>query len=94
MPKVKILKSFDGHPVGDIVELSDKAAQSAIIQRRGDAVKEGPKGKGRGSKPKYESTLKADLMAMCREREIKLPLRATRDTIVTLLEDADAEAKT
>lgn len=33
--KVVVVQSFDGHPIGSVVELSDSAAESAVIQRRG-----------------------------------------------------------
>lgn len=35
MKRVSIVQSFDGHPIGSVVELSPEAAESAVIQRRG-----------------------------------------------------------
>lgn len=35
MKRVTIVQSFDGHAIGSVVELSDSAAESAMIQKRG-----------------------------------------------------------
>jgi hypothetical protein len=42
MPFVRVVQSFDGHPLGAVVELSQKGAESAVIQRRGVLVIEAP----------------------------------------------------
>ncbi|MCH8979451.1 MAG: hypothetical protein IH945_09470 [Armatimonadetes bacterium] len=40
MRRVIIVQSFDGHPLGAVVGLSDSAAESAMIQRRAALIPE------------------------------------------------------
>ena len=59
MRKVVVAQSFDGHPVGAVVELSESAAESAAIQRRGviltdDMPKPEPLAKPEPEKPKRQ----------------------------------------
>lgn len=88
MKRVTIVQSFDGHPIGAKVELSESAADSAVIQRRGVVM---PEDNPTFEKPTtdYRAQTKAVLIEMLEMRNIEVPQRTTKADLIALLEADD-----